>query len=161
MVINTEHCVSLVNLSMQINYSGNQSEWNCHTNTVTGKCLFPKEPWIREFSPDNPRYGREHHFCGLFFLIINDLRNLQTNQTPWVILKGFPPDKHWNLSISVRRKTENGLDVWFPKQVSIHGPPVDFWYVRNESLRITNNYFYWKNDAHQLIFLPLDRKSVV
>jgi len=53
-------------------------------------------------------------------------------------------------------KTENGLDVWFPQQVSIHGPPVDFWYVRNESLRMINNYLYWKNDAHQLIFLPLN-----
>ena len=53
-------------------------------------------------------------------------------------------------------KTENGLDVWFSQQVSIHGPPVDFLYVRNERLRTANNYFYWKSNAHQLIFLPLD-----
>ena len=56
----------------------------------------------------------------------------------------------------MRRKTENGLDVWFPQKVSIDGPPVDFRYVRNDSLRMTNNCFYWKNDAHQLIFLPLN-----
>ena len=27
--------------------------------------------------------------------------------------------------------------------------------VRNERLRMTDNYFHCKNDAHQLIFLPL------
>lgn len=53
-------------------------------------------------------------------------------------------------------KTENGLDVWFSQQVSIHGPPVDFLYVGNERSRTTNNYFHWKNDGHLLIFLPLD-----
>ena len=53
-------------------------------------------------------------------------------------------------------KTENSLDVWFSQQVSIGGPPVDFWYVRNERLRMTNHYFHCKNNAHQLIFLPLD-----
>ena len=51
---------------------------------------------------------------------------------------------------------ENSLDVWLSQQVSMRGPPVDFPYVRNERLRMTNNYFHCKNDAHQLIFLPLD-----
>ena len=53
-------------------------------------------------------------------------------------------------------KTENSLDVWFSQQVSIRRPPVDFWYVWNERLRMTNNYFQCKNNAHQLIFLLLD-----
>ena len=53
-------------------------------------------------------------------------------------------------------KTENSLDVWFSQQVSIHGPLVDFSNVTNERLRMTKNYFHCKNDAHQLIFLPLD-----
>ena len=58
-----------------------------------------------------------------------------------------------NFTLNPRAKI---LDVWFSQQVSIRGPPVDFWYVRNERLRMTNNYFHCKNNAHQLIFLPLD-----
>ena len=103
----------------------------------------------------NTRYESLYIFYWLFFSNNKWFKKF-TKKSGRVVIKVYPPDTYWNLNSAVCRKTENGLDVLFSQQVSIHGPPVDFLYVRNESLRITNNYFYWKSDVHQLIFLPVD-----
>ena len=68
-------------LSMQITLAEIRANENCHANTVTGKCLLPKglefENLVRRIQ--DPRENITS--LGYFFLIINNLRKLQTNQT--------------------------------------------------------------------------------